>query len=82
MPLSKYAAESDPLAGASWYRAPVQSSPYYASTVSPGWDASRRELMGFIRERCHLLRVAMSFDGTASTFDNDRPKKDFPLIRV
>ena len=45
-------SSSDPLGGAAWYgddpSDPFPDVPLRSASVSPAWDASRRELMGFI----------------------------------
>ena len=57
---------SDPLGGASWLG-------YFGSptSVSPGWDASRRELMGFIP-------LVATFSGGTQTYNLSRLTQPYP----
>jgi hypothetical protein len=73
---------TDPMGDASWYGTPITVTPYYASTVSPGWDASRRELMGFIgnvatysggTQTYNLSRLTLPYPGMPSAIDVPLP---------
>ncbi|MBV9264911.1 MAG: hypothetical protein JO061_01960, partial [Acidobacteriaceae bacterium] len=62
---------SDPLGGAAWYgdnpMNPIPGVPLRSSSVSPEWDASRRELMGFIPAASHA-----TFSGGTQTYNLSR----------
>lgn len=70
-------SQSDPLGGAAWYgddpTNPFPGVPLRTASVSPEWDASRRELMGFIP-----ASNIVTFSGGTQTYNLSRLTSPIP----